>query len=723
MYDQLVGMDDILDDFVIEMNEIIEKLDEDLLILENGATDEIVNGVFRAFHTIKGTAGFLYFEQCQDLAHMAENVLDKIRNNELEPNANIVDTLLHTVDWFRSFIDHVRDREEHDATIKSLVADLKNYTEHPSEHAVESKNEEEKNKVNPASSSKETIDINLPDELILEFINESRDKLEFLSADLLSLEIEPDNQELVNNLFRAFHTLKGNSGLLGLKQFPTVAHKSEDILGLVRDGKIVPETQTIDALLASVDWMKNLVDEVEQGAISTHDIDDILDGLAIALCEDTEKVKSVPSINGKSNSKSEKSLPKKEKSDNSDENCNKRIEQTIRVDVERLDKLINLAGELVLEKNRLLQISRELNTQYNGVEEIGQLNSVNNSMGYITTEIQEGVMQMRMLPIATVFRKFPRLVRDLARDKGKEIALDITGEKTELDRSVIEAIGDPMVHLLRNAADHGIETPKIREKLGKPRQGTVGLNAYQEGNHIVITITDDGAGIDPDKIGRIALEKGVVIESELNCLSENDKINLIFKPGFSTAEKVTDVSGRGVGMDVVHTNIAKLNGIVQIDSKIGKGSVFTIKLPLTLAIMNGMVVQSFDEHYIIPITVISSTMRYDEKMVSTIKGKDVLKLSESVIPLIRLHEIFNVVMNDDADLYIIVVQVAEKKLGLVVTGLLGQEETVVKPLGKALGKVKFVTGGTIRGDGRVSLILDIPELIKTQLVRPIGKSI
>ncbi|HDY75780.1 MAG TPA: chemotaxis protein CheA, partial [Candidatus Marinimicrobia bacterium] len=476
-----------------------------------------------------------------------------------------------------------------------------------------------------------------------------------------------------------------------------------------------PERHTIDALLAAVDWMKLLIDEVENDSVSTHNIDNIMDGLEMELGDKTKKGKSITSSREKSFLKTVKSTTKKEQSKNGETVSKKRIEQTIRVDVERLDKLVNLAGELVLEKNRLLQVSRDINAKYNGDEEVGQLDSVNNSMGFITTEIQEGVMQMRMLPIATVFRKFPRLVRDLARDKGKEITLDIKGEKTELDRSVIEAIVDPMAHLLRNAVDHGVETPDVREEAGKSRQGTIGLNAYQEGNHIVITISDDGAGIDPAKITRIALEKGVINESELDIMSENDKINLIFKPGFSTAEKVTDVSGRGVGMDVVHTNIAKLNGTVQIDSTVGQGSIFTIKLPLTLAIMNGMVVQSFNEHYIIPITAISETMRYNENLVSKIRGKEVLNLRESVIPLIQLHEVFNVAKTEDVAFYIVVVQVAEKKLGIVVTGLLGQEETVVKPLGKALGKVKNMAGGTIRGDGRVSLILDIPELIKTQL--------
>ncbi len=715
MYDQLTGMDEILDDFAIEMNELIEQLDEDLLVLENGATDEIVNRVFRAFHTIKGTAGFLYFEQCQELAHVAENVLDQIRKNELDPNADIVDSLLHTIDWFRSFINHVRDRDEHDEPIKSLIVELKNYNGHSNGSVDNSVDRDVKKDTNPTKSSKETININVPEELVTEFINESREQLEFLSADLLSLEIEPDNQDLVNNLFRAFHTLTGNSGLLGLEQFSIVAHKSEDILGLVRDEKLVPERHTIDALLAAVDWMKLLIDEVENDSVSTHNIDNIMDGLEMELGDKTKKGKSITSSREKSFLKTVKSTTKKEQSKNGETVSKKRIEQTIRVDVERLDKLVNLAGELVLEKNRLLQVSRDINAKYNGDEEVGQLDSVNNSMGFITTEIQEGVMQMRMLPIATVFRKFPRLVRDLARDKGKEITLDIKGEKTELDRSVIEAIVDPMAHLLRNAVDHGVETPDVREEAGKSRQGTIGLNAYQEGNHIVITISDDGAGIDPAKITRIALEKGVINESELDIMSENDKINLIFKPGFSTAEKVTDVSGRGVGMDVVHTNIAKLNGTVQIDSTVGQGSIFTIKLPLTLAIMNGMVVQSFNEHYIIPITAISETMRYNENLVSKIRGKEVLNLRESVIPLIQLHEVFNVAKTEDVAFYIVVVQVAEKKLGIVVTGLLGQEETVVKPLGKALGKVKNMAGGTIRGDGRVSLILDIPELIKTQL--------
>lgn len=710
LYDQLTGMEEILDDFVIETNELIEKLNSDLLLLENGADRETVNGVFRVFHTIKGTAGFLYFNDCQNLAHVAENVLDQIRNEKLEPNSDIIDSLLHTVDWFKEFIEHVSNRDEFNVPIKPLILDLQKHSHSIDVPDIEStdmgeSSSESNNSSDSDNFEREVITLNIPQELINEFIYEAKEQLDFLSADLLNLEIEPDNQDLVNNLFRAFHTLKGNSGLMGLEQFSIVAHKSEDILGLVREGKLTPDSKTIDALLAAVDWMKIVVDEVVNQEITTHDIRSILDAL------DGNETKTV-----------EKNTPiKKEISDEKPDKdsdsvrVKKRVDQTIRVDVERLDRLMNLAGELILEKNRLLQVSKGLKGKFDGDDMVGNLDGVNNSIGYITTEIQDGVMQMRMLPISTVFQKFPRLIRDLARDKGKEIKLDIRGETTELDRSVIEAIGDPMVHLLRNAADHGIESPEVRKSAGKDEQGTIGLNAYQEGNNIVITISDDGAGIDPDKISKIAIEKKIVTEEEVGLMNANDRIKLIFKPGFSTAKKVTDVSGRGVGMDVVHTNVAKLNGTVDIESTVGMGSIFTIKLPLTLAIMNGMVVKSFDELFIIPIITISETLRFDEKNISHIRGQEMLQLRGSVIPLIRLHDVFNVPLGKEKSFYVVVVQIAERKLGLLVTGLLGKEETVVKPLGKALGKVRDMAGGTIRGDGKVSLIIDIPELMKTNL--------
>ncbi|HDR04148.1 MAG TPA: chemotaxis protein CheA, partial [Candidatus Marinimicrobia bacterium] len=567
MYDNLGDMLEVIDDFVVETNELLDELNEDLLQLESAEEDnELINRVFRAFHTIKGTSSFLDFKALSEIAHSAENLLDQIRNHQLAPSADIVDVLLETADWVRSYIGHVERREEYTKSVDQLLAAINKHSKSKAEKYDEISNDGDLfTSVSITENlNGDFIPLNAPQELIDEFIAESTEQLELMGADLLSMEIEPDNTEIVNTLFRAFHTLKGNSSLLGAAQLSEMAHKAEDVLGRIREKKLQPDSNLIDVLLSVVDKAKEFIEMVKQNRLTTQDISFWMNSLKALLGEKTTappaKRPSSPAPKTENVSENlEKSSEKKELKKSADSS---KKQDTIRVDVDRVDKLLNLVGELVLEKNRLLQINRQLIEKYSGDKEIDDLDGVNNSMGHITTELQEGIMKVRMLPIANVFRKFPRLVRDLAKDKNKEIDLVVEGGDTELDRSVIEAIGDPLVHLLRNAVDHGVESPEIRRRKGKSSTGTITLEAYQEGNHIVIKISDDGAGIDPKRIAKKAIEKGLISETDYEIMSDRDIINLIFKPGFSTAEKITDVSGRGVGMDVVHSNISRLNGTV-----------------------------------------------------------------------------------------------------------------------------------------------------------------
>ncbi|MEE9465841.1 MAG: chemotaxis protein CheA, partial [Candidatus Neomarinimicrobiota bacterium] len=390
--------------------------------------------------------------------------------------------------------------------------------------------------------------------------------------------------------------------------------------------------------------------------------------------------------------------------------------QTIRVDMDRLENLMNLAGELVLSRNQLGQAYTNLSGIKTGDVALDDLDQVNNSLGRITTEIQEAVMQMRMLPISNVFRKYPRVVRDLARMRGKQVELVMVGEETELDRSVIEAIGDPLLHLVRNAVDHGVEPPDVRKAAGKPEQGTVLLRAAHEGNHIIIDVEDDGGGIDAEKMAAAAVEKGVLTAAEAESMSYREKLNIIFRPGFSTAVEVTDVSGRGVGMDVVHTNVSKLNGAIDIETKLGVGTRFRIKLPLTLAIVTGLKVTVWDEDYIIPFTSIIETVKLNETDLTKVEEKWVIRFRDSVIPTLFMDEWFHVPGRDEDkghERYAVVVAVAEFRYALVVTGMKGQEEAVIKPLGQSLGRIPGIAGGTIGGDGLITLILDVPELIQS----------
>lgn len=384
-------------------------------------------------------------------------------------------------------------------------------------------------------------------------------------------------------------------------------------------------------------------------------------------------------------------------------------DQTIRVEVGRLDYLMNLVGELVLNKNRLLTIYNDVEERYDGEQFLEELNQVVSSLSLVTTDVQLAVMKTRMQPVAKVFNKFPRVVRDIGRDLNKQIDLIISGEETELDKSIVEEIGDPLTHIIRNSCDHGIEYPATRKAAGKPEKGTIELKAYNEGNHIVIEIVDDGKGIDADAIRIKAVERGLISENEADTMSNKEIYSIIFRPGFSMAAKVTNISGRGVGMDVVKTNVEKLHGVIDIDSEIGKGTTLKLKIPLTLAIIQSLLVGTQEEIYAIPLANVNETVRVSVDNIYTIEGKNVLRLRDEVLSLVRLSDLFGVkqVLESGDQTYVVVISVAETKLGIIVDNLIGQEEIVIKSLGSYLANIDGIAGGTIRGDGRVTLIVDV----------------
>ncbi|MDD6925724.1 MAG: response regulator [Campylobacteraceae bacterium] len=384
-------------------------------------------------------------------------------------------------------------------------------------------------------------------------------------------------------------------------------------------------------------------------------------------------------------------------------------DQTIRVEVGRLDYLMNLVGELVLSKNRLLTIYNDVEERYDGEQFLEELNQVVSSLSLVTTDVQLAVMKTRMQPVAKVFNKFPRVVRDIGRDLNKQIDLIISGEETELDKSIVEEIGDPLTHIIRNSCDHGIEDPATRKAAGKPEKGTIELKAYNEGNHIVIEIIDDGKGIDAEAIRIKAVERGLISENEADTMSNKEIYSIIFRPGFSMAAKVTNISGRGVGMDVVKTNVEKLHGVIDIDSEIGKGTTLKLKIPLTLAIIQSLLVGTQEEIYAIPLANVNETVRVSVDNIYTIEGKNVLRLRDEVLSLVRLSDLFGVkqVLESGDQTYVVVISVAETKLGIIVDNLIGQEEIVIKSLGSYLANIDGIAGGTIRGDGRVTLIVDV----------------
>jgi len=474
------------------------------------------------------------------------------------------------------------------------------------------------------------------------------------------------------------------------------------------------------------------VDDIDLSSLAPEELDAVLerlvDDMNTAPEEDFEEVEKVEETEVKKEQKEnlpqEKTEPpvakqtpnqvtKADKKKELQKKITSTKEQTIRVDVKRLDQLMNLIGELVLAKNRLIKIYNDVEERYEGEKFLEELNQVVSSISIVTTDLQIAVMKTRMLPIGKVFNKFPRLVRDLSRELGKKVKLIIEGEDTELDKSIIEEIGDPLVHMIRNSIDHGVEPPEVRKEKGKPEEGTVWLKAYNEGNMIVIEIKDDGAGMDPEKLKQKAIEKGIITPGEAENMSDKEAFMLIFKPGFSTAAKITNVSGRGVGMDVVKTNIEKLNGIIEVASTTGKGSTFKLKIPLTLAIIQALLVASQEDLFAVPLSNVIETVRIVEEDIYTIEGRSVLKLRDEVLPLVHMADIFNIekVLMPEKYLYVVILGLGATKIGLIVDRFIGQEEIVIKSLGEFLKGLQGIAGATIRGDGRVTLIVDVATLM------------
>lgn len=576
-------------------------------------------------------------------------------------------------------------------------------------------------------------------ELLEGFLTETSELLEKMDDDLVALEKVPQDMELLNSIFRSIHTVKGASSFLGFELLVKITHKTEDVLNRLRKDELRVTTEIMDVILEAVDTVKLLVNDIRNGEIIERELDGIIEKLlpyisgnmaeATVLkdtapepspvshsADETEPLLSEsgvedivaesPVTSPPQASQAPAAAPAAKPASARGEDVSDNT--TVRIDVKRLDDLMNQVGEMVLERNRILQMNVDYQSRENMInfgEEFGKLAK---RIDFVTSELQMQVLKIRMIPVEKVFKKFPRIVRNLSRDMGKEVELEIIGEETELDRSVVDEIGDPLIHLIRNALDHGLEMPEDRVAAGKSRTGKVVLSATHEGNQIIISIRDDGRGIDPEKLGRKAIEKGLITEDQLAGMSQKEVLDLIFLPGFSTKEKATDLSGRGVGMDVVRTNIRKLNGLIEIRSEVGSGSEFILKLPLTLAIIQSLLVEVDCEVYSVPLAAVLETLKVENSSFHHIAGQEVLKLRETVLPLLRLQQVFGVRANDEqsAQSYIVVIGVAEKRVGLVVTRLLGQQEVAIKSLGKYLANAPGIAGSTILGDGRVALIID-----------------
>jgi len=564
--------------------------------------------------------------------------------------------------------------------------------------------------------------------LVREFVAEATGHIETAEAGLLQLEEDPENTESINTIFRGFHTIKGVAGFLNLTQVGALAHAAENVLDLARQGKLQFTSNVTDTILASIDAMRKLIELLGPVSVAggipapLPGLENLLarlhgcaQGDVVPATAPIAKSEAAPVATAASNVVPANETTSTEPSAAIGEHPAATAatgahaaaaETNVKVSTERLDALINTVGELVIAQS---MVAQDMVGHMNASQRLSRNMS---HLGKITRELQELSMSMRMVPIAGVFQKMSRLVRDVARKAGKEINLVLTGKETELDRNVVEAISDPLVHMVRNAADHGVEPADVRLQTGKPRQGTIELKAYHQGGNVVIEIIDDGKGLDKARILKKAIANGIVAEGAE--MSDQDIFKLVFHAGLSTAEKITDISGRGVGMDVVKKNVEALRGRIEITSTPGKGSVFTIRLPLTLAVIDGLVIKVGPERYILPITSIEQSIRPKPEQLSTVQGRGELCLIRGqTVPLYRLHKIFNVKpkFENASESLVVIVQDNDRRCCLLVDELLGQEQVVIKSLGESLGNVPGTSGGAILGDGNVSLILDVPGIM------------
>ncbi len=591
-------------------------------------------------------------------------------------------------------------------------------------------------KAKPDESAAPVFSADVSAEELKVFIEEADEQIALLDTDLVRLESEADDPDLIQEIFRATHTMKGSSAMLGYPRMSELAHSMESLLDGVRGGRLSVSPEIIDSLLYGLDVLKALRESLTSPDRGLPDI-----GPAVARLESAAEM-AVSSRGGASQQAGGASqqaggatatLPPEgaggsaragvavvEREPQAPANAapyrwGQHAAQSVRVDVKTLDSLMNMVEELVIDRSRISQINRVLESKYAGDELVRDLSQTSSHVIKVINELQQDIMQVRMVPIGTLFNSFPRLVRDLAQRQGKKIEFTMEGLETELDRSIIEQIRDPLIHLLRNAVDHGVEDPERRVAAGKPPIALLRLSASQEGGHIVISMEDDGQGIDVNAVKTRAVSRGVITSEEANRLSMGDAINLVFRPGFSTKEVATDVSGRGVGLDVVKTNIEKLSGSVVTESRPGEGTRFMIVLPLTLAVIQGLLVSVTDTVYVMPLASVTETLLIERREILTIRGKHVIRLRDNVIPLLALDGSPGLRIDRTGGVdkcFIVVAKDGEKSIGVVVDELMEQQEFVVKPLGKFLVDIRGIAGATILGDGQVGLILDVPALIK-----------
>ncbi|GAA9150113.1 chemotaxis histidine kinase/response regulator CheAY2 [Helicobacter pylori] len=651
-------LQEIMEDFLIEAFEMNEQLDQDLVELEHNPEDlDLLNRIFRVAHTIKGSSSFLNLNILTHLTHNMEDVLNRARKGEIKITPDIMDVVLRSIDLMKTLL----------VTIRDTGSDTNNGKENEIEEAVKQLQAITSQNLEGAKETSGTKEV---------------------SKEEVKKEVKEENKE---NKVKA----------------PTASSQENPASDnpLADEPDLDYTNMSAEEVEAEIERLLNKRQEADKERRAQKKQE------AKPKQEVASKTETLKTETPKAPKTETKAKVKADTEENKAPSIG--VEQTVRVDVRRLDHLMNLIGELVLGKNRLIRIYSDVEERYDGEKFLEELNQVVSSISAVTTDLQLAVMKTRMQPVGKVFNKFPRMVRDLSRELGKSIELIIEGEETELDKSIVEEIGDPLIHIIRNSCDHGIEPLEERRRLNKPETGKVQLSAYNEGNHIVIKISDDGKGLDPVMLKEKAIEKGVISERDAEGMSDREAFNLIFKPGFSTAKVVSNVSGRGVGMDVVKTNIEKLNGIIEIDSEVGVGTTQKLKIPLTLAIIQALLVGVQEEYYAIPLSSVLETVRISQDEIYTVDGKSVLRLRDEVLSLVRLSDIFKVdaILESNSDVYVVIIGLADQKIGMIVDYLIGQEEVVIKSLGYYLKNTRGIAGATVRGDGKITLIVDVGAMM------------
>jgi len=743
---QFDATEDDLKVWLAEADEQIELLQNDVIRLEKDYGDEtLVQGIFRAAHTLKGSSAMIGHTRMAELTHAMESVFGMVREGKLTPTTEIVDSLLAGVDGLNALREEVITKQQSDVELGPTVEALHKIVEEgggtfarmPGQAAPAAAPA-------PAAAAGGTLLERFP--LEPDEIRAVKAMLESgASVWLLEVDFQPDSPWLAVRAFQSLNDLS-NVGEV-LKSNPN----SED----VEAEKVGPKLQVVlagpaedaDKILAAA----KAVDDVVNAALTPY----TADALAPAPAQEAVPAQATEEVAPPKELVPSQTTPPAEASPARPPST-PRVVQNVRVDVERLDNLMNLVGELVIDRNRLQQLGLQLESELGAHDAVDALSETAQHVGRITDELQEEVMRIRMQPIESVFNKFPRLVRDLAGKLGKKVDFTVEGKETELDRSVIEKIDDPIIHLLRNAIDHGLESPEERRAAGKPETGSIKLSAWHEENHIVIAVQDDGRGMDPAKLKASAVNKKIITQEVADRMDDRAAVELIFAPGFSTAAKTTDVSGRGVGMDIVRANIEKLSGFVTIETAVGRGTRFLVKLPLTLAIIRALLVGLGGQKFAIPMATVMETLRFDAQDVRTIKMHEAIQLRGRILPLVSLRDLLRLprlieaalpepvsgngdqsagnrtgsglhdvteddegmVMDVDPDrrrrrhkMFVVAVRVGDRQMGLQVDSLIGETEIVIKPLSRFLGEVRGIAGVTILGDGQVAIICDIPSLI------------